>query len=159
MSAKRTQSHVSKLLKLTQALERTASDHPRPGFGRNVWSTYWDQSIAEEIVQLMTSYAEEERATENWFSAATSLAGFLRAALLLDRARETCLAIIDAEPTRAFVAMKELAYIDARAGDWDGAQEWARKANSATTSAFYKVVEEDLLREFENWKRLGVGAA
>lgn len=148
MDAKLTMKHVSKILKLQREIEVTTSAEPIDGYIQNCWGTYWKRSLVDEFVSLQSAFLLEQKVKSEWFAVSASLAGFLRTALYLTEAKAICVDMMDKVPEKGFVAMKELAYIEARAGNLDEAKNWAEKANKLSASAFYRVAEDEILREY-----------
>ena len=149
MDAKLTKKHVSKVLKLQREIEVTVSAEPADGYIPNGWGTYWKKSLVDEFISLQKDFLLAQNVISEWFAVSASLAGFLRSALYLTEARTICIEMMDKVPEKGFVAMVELAYVEARAGNLKAARYWAEKANTSSTSAFYRVAEDELLREYK----------
>lgn len=145
--------HASAELLLQKQLEVTMSRTPGSGYEMNVWGTFWKISVVDSLVQLKKSYRDGLGDMNEWFAVSASLAGLLRASLRLGEARETCVDMMKRVPEKAVVGMKEMAYIEARDGNLVQALEWGRRANEAAKSAFFRVAEDELRREYVNWQR------
>ena len=145
--------HASAVLSLQKQLEATASRSHEPGFEKNVWGTYWKTAIVDSLVELKASYRDDLDDRNEWFAVSTSLAGLFRASLRMGEARSICIDMMERVPEKAIVGMKELAYIEARDGNLDLALEWGRRANEAAKSAFFRVAEDELQREYSNWEK------
>jgi hypothetical protein len=144
---------AGELVRVTSRLGITHRDDPAPGYIAHASGGFWDSALAERLIEICRELVELASSDGERNAARYRLAGQLQSILRLDEAAKECEELIRSRPNRAYADQQLLAYVEARRGNWERANELAQAVNDNAQASAFRISPLDLQREFEAGKR------